>query len=90
VAYLDDVVIGGSVEFMGEELAKFQAKAISTGLMLNVPRCEIIDLNPSARQFWEETGMGNLFKEPLPLDTTLLGARLFDDGLSLMMGLVPV
>jgi len=33
VAYLKDVVMGESVESLGEELAKFTAMAISTGLM---------------------------------------------------------
>jgi len=74
--------MGGSVESLGEELAKFTNIAISTGLMLNVPKCEIIGLSPPPRQFWEETGMGNSFKEPLSSETTLLSAPLFDDGFS--------
>jgi len=67
---------------LGEELAKFTAKAISTGLKLNVPKCAIIGLSPSAHEFWDETGMDNSLNEPLPSETTLLGAPLLDDGVS--------
>jgi len=52
VAYLDDVLMGGSSESLGEELAKFTVKAISIGLRLNVSKCEIIGLSSSARSFW--------------------------------------
>jgi len=78
--------MGGSFESLGEELAKFTDKAISIGLRLNVPKCEIIGLSSPARPFWEETGMSDSFKEPLPSDAMLPGAPLFDDGLDLGLG----
>jgi len=64
--------MGGSVESLSEELAKVTAKAISIGLRLIVPKCEIIGLSLSARSFLEKTGMSDSFKEP-PISIKTLG-----------------
>jgi len=74
VAYLDDVLLGDSIDTLGGEVVDFQRRASSIGLTLNVKKCKIIGLNRVSRNIWEGTDFAKSFLEPSMETANLLGA----------------
>ena len=77
--YLNDVVLGDSIDVLIAEIKSFEARARTVGLSLNHSKCEIIGLNSHSRSTWTASGLH--FEECKNESAVLLGSPLFTDGM---------
>ena len=78
VGYLDDIILGDTVESLVAEVARFRMEASRVGLTLNESKCEIVGLSKEARPEWKSSCL--TFSEPSLAVASLLGAPLSSDG----------